>query len=79
MYTQKRKVPIEELAVILHHSKTQIYKLVDARLITPYYFTGGFTKPFFDLEEVYSALEPMANGGIKRKSHVKRDTNHEQS
>lgn len=77
MYSQKRIVPIEELAEILHHSKTQIYNLVNAGLITPYYFKGSFTKPFFSLEEVYSALEPTADGRVKRKSQVKNTSIHE--
>ena len=74
MYTQKRKVPIEELSKILHQSKPQIYKLVDAGLFTPHYFIGNFTKPYFDLEEVFAGLQPMPNGGVKRRTYNRKET-----
>lgn len=73
MYPQLKKVPIDQLCEILHQSKTQVYKLVDANLITPYYFTGGFTKPYFDLEEVDRALQPEIGGGVKRRTYNRKE------
>jgi len=75
MYTQISKVSIEALCKRLHLSKPQIYKLVDAGLITPYYFTGGFTKPYFDLEEVFAGLQPMPGGGVKRRTYNRKEEN----
>jgi len=68
MERPRTKVPIEHLCERLHCSRPQVYRLVDAGLITPYYFTGGFTKPYFDLEEIFTALKPMPDGKTKRKN-----------
>jgi len=75
MYPQLKKVPIEQLSEMLHQSRTQIYKLVDAGLITPYYFRGNFTKPFFSLEEVDKALQPEVGGGVKRRTYNRKEAN----
>ena len=75
MYAQIKKVPIDKLCEVLYQSKTQIYKLVDAGLITPYYFVGNFTKPYFDLEEVDKALQPQPNGGVKRRTYNRKEAN----
>jgi len=69
------KLPIEHLCEKLHCSRPFVYKLVNKGLVTPLYFKGDFSKAFFDLEEVYSALEPMPNGGVKRRAYNKQ--NHE--
>jgi len=71
MYTQSTKMPIEGLCERLHCSKPFVYQLVDAGIITPHYFKGGFTKAYFDIEEVDKALQPQPGGGVKRKSYNK--------
>jgi len=78
--SKNAKVSGAKLMKILNCSKPYLYGLIDKRLITPFYFggeDGNLCKPYYDLEEVYSALKPMADGGIKRKSQVKNTTNHE--
>jgi len=69
MYNLQTKVPVEELCERLRCSKPFVYKLIEAGLITPYYFEGNFTKAYFDLEQVEQSLKPMPDGGVKRKNY----------
>ncbi len=71
MFITQTKVPIENLCERLHCSKPFVYRLVDAGIITPFYFDGNFTKPFFDIPQVEQALRPQPDGRTKRKSYNK--------
>jgi len=77
METSQTKVSGNKLMRVLDCSKPYLYDLIGKGIITPYYFEGNFTKPYFDLKQVFSALKPQPNGGIKRKSYVRKNITHE--
>lgn len=61
------KIPLKTAMEIYDLSKTSFYKLIEERVLTPFYFKGGSTKPFFCIRQIEEALRPEPGGGTKRK------------
>ena len=61
------KIPLKTAMEVYDISKTMIYNLIDEQVLTPFYFRGSSTKPYFDIQQIEAALRPEPNGGTKRK------------
>ncbi len=62
-----QKIPLKTVMEVYDISKTTIYKLVDEKTLTPHYFRGSSTKPYFAIQEIENALRPEIGGGTKRR------------